>query len=206
MVEVFKGTTTVGVLCDGGVVLASESRATMGSFIASSTARKIYQVDDLIGLTTAGSVGDAQSLVRMVQVEARLYRMQRGEGMTVKAITSMLANILSSRRYYPFMVQLIMGGMDRYGPRIYSLDALGGQIEERKVVSTGSGSPIAYGVLESQYTPGISLEDGTVLAARAIHNAMKRDSASGDKIELVRITDKYEEVGEPEFSEIMKRL
>ena len=206
MVEVFKGTTTISVLCDGGVVLASESRATMGNFIASSTARKIYQVDDLIGLTTAGSVGDAQSLVRMVQVEARLYRMQRGEGMTVKAITSMLANIFSSRRYYPFMVQLIMGGMDRYGPRIYSLDALGGQIEERKVVSTGSGSPIAYGVLESQYTPGISLEDGTVLAARAIHNAMKRDSASGDKIELVRITDKYEEVGEPEFSEIMKRL
>ncbi|HNX10407.1 MAG TPA: proteasome subunit beta, partial [Methanothrix sp.] len=44
MVEVFKGTTTVGVLCDGGVVLASESRATMGSFIASSTAKKIYQV------------------------------------------------------------------------------------------------------------------------------------------------------------------
>jgi proteasome beta subunit len=206
MVEVFKGTTTVGVLCDGGVVLASESRATMGSFIASSSAKKIYQVDDLVGLTTAGAVGDAQSLVRMVQVEARLYKMQRGESMTVKAVTSMLANILSSRRYYPFMVQLVMGGVDRYGPRIYSLDALGGQIEEREVVATGSGSPIAYGVLESMYKPGISIEDGTVLAARAIHNAMKRDSASGDKIELVRITDKYQEVGEPEFSEIMKLL
>ncbi len=206
MVEVFKGTTTVGVLCDGGVVLASESRATMGSFIASSSAKKIYQIDDLVGLTTAGAVGDAQSLVRMVQVEARLYKMQRGEGMTVKAVTSMLANILSSRRYYPFMVQLVMGGVDRYGPRIYSLDALGGQIEEREVVATGSGSPIAYGVLESMYKPGISIEDGTVLAARAIHNAMKRDSASGDKIELVRITDKYQEVGEPEFSEIMKLL
>ena len=69
--------------------------------------------------------------------------------MTVKAVTSMLANILSSRRYYPFMVQLVMGGVDRYGPRIYSLDALGGQIEERRIVSTGSGSPIAYGVLEA---------------------------------------------------------
>jgi proteasome beta subunit len=206
MVEVFKGTTTVGVLCDGGVVLASESRATMGSFIASSSAKKIYQVDDLVGLTTAGAVGDAQSLVRMVQVEARLYKMQRGESMTVKAVTSMLANILSSRRYYPFMVQLVMGGVDRYGPKIYSLDALGGQIEEREVVATGSGSPIAYGVLESMYKPGISIEDGTVLAARAIHNAMKRDSASGDKIELVRITNKYQEVGEPEFSEIMKLL
>jgi len=206
MVEVFKGTTTVGVLCDGGVVLASESRATMGSFIASSTAQKIYQVDDLVGLTTAGVVGDAQSLVRMIQVEARLYRMQRGEPMTVKALTSMLSNVLASRRYFPFMVQLIVGGMDRYGPKIYSLDALGGQIEEKKVVSTGSGSPIAYGVLEAMYRPGLDIKEGTVLAARAIHNAMKRDSASGDKIELVRITNKYEEVGEQELKEIMLLL
>ena len=207
MVEVFKGTTTVGVLCDGGVVLASESRATMGNFIASTTAKKIYQVDDLIGMTTAGVVGDAQALVRMVQVESRLYRMQRGEPMSVKALTTMLSNILSSRRYYPFYVQLILGGVDRYGPKIYSLDALGGQIEEKKVVSTGSGSPIAYGVLESMYRPGISVEEGTTLAARAIHNAMKRDSASGNKIELVRITkDKYEEVGELENQEIMKLL
>ena len=207
MVEVFKGTTTVGILCDGGVVLASESRATMGNFIASTTAKKIYQVDDLIGMTTAGVVGDAQALVRMVQVESRLYRMQRGEPMTVKALTTMLSNVLSSRRYYPFYVQLLIGGVDRYGPKLYSLDALGGQIEERKVVSTGSGSPIAYGVLESMYRPGISIEEGTELAAKAIHNAMKRDSASGNKIELVRITkDKYEEVGELENQEIMKLL
>jgi proteasome beta subunit len=207
MVEVFKGTTTVGVLCDGGIVLASESRATMGNFIASSTAKKIYQVDDLVGLTTAGVVGDAQSLVRMIQVEARLYRMQRGEPLTVKAITSLLSNILAARRYFPFMVQLIVGGVDRYGPRIFSLDALGGQIEERKIVSTGSGSPIAYGVLEALYKPDISIEDGTILAARAIKNAMKRDSASGDKIELVKITkDKYEEVSDSDLDDIMRLI
>lgn len=206
MPEVFKGTTTVGVLCDGGVVLASESRATMGNFIASSTAKKIYQVDQLVGLTTAGVVGDAQSLVRMIQVEARLYKMQRGEPMTVKAITSLLSNVLTSRRYFPFMVQLVLGGLDRYGPRIYSLDALGGQIEERRIVSTGSGSPIAYGVLEAMYRPGLSVQEGQVLAARAIHNAMKRDSGSGDKIELVRITNKYEEVGDQELQEIMNLL
>jgi proteasome beta subunit len=207
MVEVFKGTTTVGVLCDGGIVLASESRATMGNFIASSTAKKIYQVDDLVGLTTAGVVGDAQSLVRMIQVEARLYRMQRGEPLTIKAITSLLSNILAARRYFPFMVQLIIGGVDRYGPKIFSLDALGGQIEEKRIVSTGSGSPTAYGVLEALYKPGISIEDGTVLAAKAIKNAMKRDSASGDKIELVRITkDKCEEVGDSELEEIMRLI
>jgi proteasome beta subunit len=207
MVEVFKGTTTVGVLCDGGVVLASESRATMGHFIASSTAKKIYQIDDLIGLTTAGVVGDAQTLVRMLQVEARLYRMQRGEPLTVKGITSLLSNVLSQRRYYPFMVQLILGGVDKNGPKVFSLDAVGGLIEEKKIVSTGSGSPIAYGVLEALYEPGMNIEDGTVLAAKAIRNAMKRDSASGDKIELVKITkDKYEEIGELRLEEIMKLL
>jgi proteasome beta subunit len=207
MVDVFKGTTTVGILCQGGVVLASESRATMGNFIASSAAKKIYQVDDLVGLTTAGVVGDAQSLVRMIQVEARLYKMQRGEAMTVKAITTLLSNVLAARRYFPFLVQLILGGVDRYGPKIYSLDALGGQIEERKIVSTGSGSPIAYGVLEAMYKPDLSVQEGTILATRAIHNAMKRDSASGDRIELVKIMkERYEEVGEQEFQEIMKLL
>jgi proteasome beta subunit len=207
MVEVFKGTTTVGILCEGGVVLASESRATMGNFIASSTAKKIYQVDDLVGLTTAGVVGDAQSLVRITQVEAKLHRMQRGEPMTVKAIASMPSNILSSRRYYPYMVQLILGGMDRYGPKLFSLDAVGGQIEERNIVSTGSGSPIAYGVLEAEYRPRPSLDDGTTLAAKAIRTAMKRDSASGDKVELVRITkESYEEVGDLKLQEIMNLL
>ncbi|MBN1323165.1 MAG: archaeal proteasome endopeptidase complex subunit beta [Methanotrichaceae archaeon] len=207
MVDVFKGTTTVGVVCDGGVALASESRATMGSFIASRTAQKIYQIDDLVGLTTAGVVGDAQALVRMIQVEARLYRMQRGEPLTLKAITSLLSNVLSARRYFPYMVQLVVGGVDKSGAKVYSLDALGGQIEEHDIVSSGSGSPIAYGVLESQYRPGIGIQDGSALAVKAIFNAMKRDSASGDTIELVRITrDGYEVVPDKEIEEIKASL
>lgn len=207
MVEAFKGTTTVGIVCNGGVVLASESRATMGNFIASRTARKIYQIDDLVGLTTAGVVGDAQTLVRMIQAEARLYRMQRGEPLTLKAITSLLSNVLSARRYYPFMVQLVIGGVDKQGPKVFSLDALGGQIEEHDMVSTGSGSPMAYGVLESQYKPGLGMEDASVLGVKAIHNAIKRDSASGNAIALVKITkDKYEEVSPAEVEAIQRSL
>jgi len=112
MVEVFKGTTTVGIVCKDGVVLASESRATMGNFIASTTAKKIYQIADRVGLTTAGVVGDAQSIVRMIQVESKLYNMQRGEPMTVRGTTSLLSNVLASRRYFPFMVPHLLGGVD----------------------------------------------------------------------------------------------
>jgi len=183
-----KGTTTIGLVCDRGVVLASEKRATMANFIASRDAKKIYQIDDLVGMTTAGAVGDAQRLVKWMQVEAKLYKMRRQEPMTVKGLSSLLSNILSSMRYFPFLVHLIVGGVDKNGPSIYSLDALGGQIEERKVVATGSGSPIAYGILEDRYTEKIPIEDGVDLAIRALHNVLKRDAASGDGIDVIKIT------------------
>ncbi len=199
----YKGTTTIGLVCDKGVVLATEKRATMGHFIASKDAKKVYQIDDLVAMTTAGSVGDAQRLVKWMQVESKLYKMRREEPMTVKGIVSLLANILSGNRYYPYFVQLLVGGVDKNGPGVYSLDAVGGIIEEKKAVSTGSGSPMAYGVLEDRYMDHMPINDGIELAVRALHNAMKRDSASGDGIDVVRITPEgYMEVTESEIKKI----
>lgn len=203
----YKGTTTVGLVCGNGIVLASEKRATMGSFIASREAKKIYQVDDRIGMTTAGAVGDAQVLARIIAVEAKLYKIRREEPMTVGAVSTLLSNILSTQRYMPYMTQLIIGGIDRNGPHLYSLDPLGGQIEERKVVATGSGSPIAYGILEDRYKNGISLDEGINLATRALQAAIKRDAASGDGIEIVTVTpDAYKILGEEEISKRMGKL
>ena len=202
-----KGTTTVGIVCDKGVVLATERRATMGNFIASKTAKKIYQIDDLVGMTTAGSVGDAQQIVRIMSVESHLYKMRRKEPMTIKGITTLLSNILSGQRYYPLMVQLLVGGVDKNGPSIFSLDALGGTIEETKAVSTGSGSPMAYGVLEDRFKDGMTIEEGVELAIRALHNAMKRDSASGNGIDVVVITaDKFNRLEEDEIQQYRDKL
>lgn len=203
----YKGTTTVGLVCHKGVVLATERRATMGHFIASKDARKVYQIDDLVAMTTAGSVGDAQRLVKWMQVESKLYKMRRQEPMTVKGTVSLLANILNSSRFYPFFVQLLVGGVDKNGAGVYSLDAVGGIIEEKKAVATGSGSPIAYGVLEDRYVENMPVEEGIELAVRALHNAMKRDSASGDGIDVVKITSEgYIEVKDTEIKNIRESL
>ncbi|RJS74880.1 archaeal proteasome endopeptidase complex subunit beta [Methanophagales archaeon] len=197
MDQLKKGTTTVGLICRDSVVLASEKRATMGSFIASKAARKIYQIDDRMGMTTAGIVGDAQTLVRLVSVEARLYKTRRQEPMTVKAMTTLLSNVLSGQRMFPYLVQLLVGGIDRNGAHIYSVDPFGGNTDEREIAATGSGSPIAYGVLEDKYSADMSLEEGVALATQALRSAMKRDSASGEEIEIVTITkDMYKERGE----------
>jgi proteasome beta subunit len=158
-------------------------------------------------MTTAGSVGDAQRLVKWMQVESRLYKMRREESMTVKGIVSLLANILSGNRYYPYFVQLLVGGVDKNGPGVYSLDALGGIIEEKKAVATGSGSPMAYGVLEDRYVENLPINEGVELAVRALHNAMKRDSASGDGIEVVKITsDRYIKIDDTEIERLRKAL
>jgi proteasome beta subunit len=183
------GTTTLGIVCKDGVIMATEHRATMGHMIAHSNTQKLFDIDRHIGLTTAGLVGDAQMLARYLKAEAELYRLKREQPMTLKAAATLTANILAGSRYYPYWVQLLVGGWDNDGGHIYSIDAAGGSIPD-KYCSTGSGSPFAYGVLEEGYKEGMSSKDGIDLAIKALHAAMKRDSASGDGYDIVVINTK----------------
>jgi proteasome beta subunit len=120
--------------------------------------------------------------------------MRRGKTMSVGAASTLLSNYLNQNRYYPYYVQLLMGGFDDEGPSIYSVDALGGATREDDIVATGSGSPFAYGVLEDQYRPDMKEDAAKDLAVRAVRSAMRRDSASGEDIMVVVITkNKYDE-------------
>jgi proteasome beta subunit len=198
--EPMKGTTTVGLIFKDGVVLATDKRATMGYFIASKNAKKVYQISDRIGMTTAGGVGDAQQLVRVMTVECNLYNMRRGKSITVGAASTLLSNILNNNRYFPYYVQLLVGGMDETGPHLFSVDAMGGATKEDDVVATGSGSPTAYGILEDRYKPGMNEEDAVSLGVRAVRAAMKRDVATGEGVSAVVITkDTYREIPEEEL-------
>jgi proteasome beta subunit len=197
--EPLKGTTTVGLVFADGVVLATEQRATMGNFIASKKAKKVYQIADRIGMTTAGGVGDTQQLVRVMTVECSLYTIRRGRPISVGAASTLLSNVLNGNRYYPYYVQLLVGGVDDSGAVIYSVDAMGGATKEDTMVATGSGSPMAYGVLEDRYKAGMNVEDAIKLAVRALRSAIKRDSASGEGMHVVVITrDKYQELTDEE--------
>ena len=118
------GTTTVGLVYKDGIVLASDRRATMGHFIASKDIDKIYPVSENIAMTIAGSVGDAQTLIRWMQSELRLYELKHNKKPSVQAAATLLANILAQYKFYPFFVQLLIGGMDEK-PRLFSVDMLG---------------------------------------------------------------------------------
>lgn len=200
--EGLKGTTTVGLVFQGGVVLASEMRATMGYLIASKKAKKIYQIAERIGMTTAGGVGDAQQIARLMTVECSLYKIRRGRSMTVGAVATLLSNILNQNRYYPYYVQLLVGGMDENGARLFSVDAMGGASREEEMVATGSGSPMAFGVLEDRFRKDMNEDEAVSLAVRAVRSAMKRDAGSGEGIHVVVITqDAYREIEDQEVRE-----
>ncbi|MFP3908624.1 MAG: archaeal proteasome endopeptidase complex subunit beta [Archaeoglobaceae archaeon] len=203
----YKGTTTVGLVCKDGLVMASERRATMGNFVASRRAKKIYKISDKVGLTTAGSVGDAQFLTRLMKVETYLYNIRKEQEPMVKSIATMVSNLLNSTRYFPYLVQLIIGGVDEKGPTVFSLDPVGGAIEEKDIVATGSGSMTAYGVLEDRYSSDLTVEQGVELVIRAVTSAMKRDSASGDGIDVVKITkDGYYQLSDEEVEQAANKF
>jgi len=198
--ESMKGTTTIGLVFSSGVVLATEKRATMGYMIASKKAKKVYQVADRIGMTTAGGVGDAQQLARILTVECNLYQIRRSRPITVGATATLLSNYLNQNRYFPYYVQLLVGGVDEHGPSVYSVDAMGGATKEEEIVATGSGSPMAYGVLEDRFVPNMSRDEAIDLAIRGLKSAMKRDAGSGEGIHIVVITqEKYEELSEEQL-------
>jgi proteasome beta subunit len=204
--ESMKGTTTIGLVFSSGVILATEKRATMGYMIASKKAKKVYQVADRIGMTTAGGVGDAQQLARILTVECNLYQIRRSRPITVGATATLLSNYLNQNRYFPYYVQLLVGGIDETGPSVYSVDAMGGATREEEIVATGSGSPMAYGVLEDRFRPKMSEDDAIDLAIRALKSAMKRDAGSGEGIHVVVITkDKYEELSEDNLKKYLAK-
>lgn len=191
-----KGTTTVGVVCSDGVILSSDTRVTMGTFIAHKKGKKIYRIDDHIAMTISGSVADAQQVVDILIANAQLYKMNFGRPIPVKSAARLVANLLFSSRYAPLMAQVLIGGVDDTGPHVFSLDPLGSLTEE-KCVATGSGSPIAYGVLEDKYQEGFSAKELLPTVVHAVKAAMKRNTASGDSFDVAIINEEgYRELNE----------
>ncbi len=201
-----KGTTTIGLACKEGVVLVTDKRATLGTLIAHKMVQKSFAIDKHIGATVAGAVADAQALMRWMQAEARLHRMRKGEEMSVEAAAALMANILFGQRYYPMIVQVIVGGYSKDGGRLFSIDPLGSSIED-KMVATGSGSPVAYGVLEDSYKEGLPIDKCVKIGVRAMRSSLQRDAMTGDGIDVVRITQEgWTQSTSKEVDEILKGL
>jgi proteasome beta subunit len=204
---ILKGTTTVGVVCKDGVILGTDTRATMGNFVASKHAKKVYQITDNLAMTIAGGVAVAQRVVEILKVNASLYDLEKNRRMPVSSAARLVQNILFSYRSSgaPLPLQAIIGGYDETGPHVYNLDPYGSLMEEI-MVSTGSGSPYAYGVLEAQFKEDSTVDEMLSVVVRAVDSAMKRDVASGDSFDVAIINDEgFRELAPEEKKSILNR-
>jgi proteasome beta subunit len=181
------GATTVGVVCTDGVILASEKRVTYGGFIMSKGGKKVFKVTDQIGVACAGLVGDMQVLSREMEAQAKLFSMDVGRKISVRAASKLMANILFNRRYAPLFTQTIIGGLDEEGATLFVLDVLGSLIPD-KYAAVGSGTETAISVIEEAYKEAITIVEARDLIRIAIKASINRDAMSGDGIDFLIIT------------------
>ena len=189
--EMKTGTTTVGLSTEDGVVMATDMRASAGRMVSSKDVQKVEQIHPNAALTIAGSVSAAQSLISSLRSEASLYETRRGKEMSMEALSTLTSNFLRSGAF--FIVSPLLGGVDEDGAHVYSLDPLGGLMEEDYAVS-GSGSQYALGVLEQEYDEELSVDEAKSVAAHAIQSAVERDLASGNGINVAVVTDEGVEI------------
>ncbi len=184
---ILKGTTTIAIVCRDGIVLATDTRATAGFFVAHKYAKKVFPLDNHLAMTIAGTVADAQNVVDILTANARLYKLDKSRPMPVSSVARLAANVLFGSRAYPLELQAIISGVDDTGAHVFALDPLG-SVTEEKCFSSGSGSPIAFGVLEDGYKEGMTIDAGIRLVLRAVDAAMKRDVGTGDSFDVAVVT------------------
>ncbi len=184
--KILHGTTTVGLKASDGIVLCADMRASAGYFIANNNTMKIQKIDDHAGMTMAGGVADAQNITDILRYHANLHRIQKQEPIPIKSLTRLTSLIFHQNRGYPFIADILVGGYDNAGPGLYNIDMFG-SVEEKKYVTTGSGSPVAYGLLEEEYREDLTLEEAKVIALKAVKAAITRNIGTGDGINIALI-------------------
>lgn len=188
------GTTTIGIVCKDGIVLAADKRVTAGYRIAHKAFDKIHQISDNMAVTTAGLVSDAQLIVKLIRAELRLKKIRESRETTVREGANLLANIVYAniRRMsmVPGIVGFLLAGKDSSGFQLIEIGVDGAISTYDDYTSDGSGSDLALGSLESTYTKNINIDEGVKLALKAINSAIQRDMPTGGGIDVVTITDK----------------
>lgn len=173
-----KGTTTLGFVTKDGIILAVDSRASMGSFVSSESVKKIIEINDRILGTMAGGAADCLYWEELLGLEIAKYELNTGEKLSVAGVSKLFSNMLYEYRGYGLSIGSMIAGSDDTGTHLYYCDNDGNRIKGDRF-AVGSGGTYAYGVLDSYYKFDMGLQDAVALGKRAISEATFMDSGSG---------------------------
>ncbi len=181
------GAVGVGIKCKDGVVLGNDRRAVWGYTVINKSTKKVFKITEFTGLAAYGLIGDFQILVRILKAQASLYFLDAGERISTRSLGKIVSNYLYSRKMAPLYTNLVVAGMDKDGPKLYTLDALGSLMPD-DYGTAGTGMLLSIGILEAEYKPNMTVAAGEKLVEKAIRNSIKRDAMTGNGIDLLTIT------------------
>ncbi|XP_053119279.1 proteasome subunit beta type-5 [Hemicordylus capensis] len=185
-IELLHGTTTLAFKFQHGVIVAVDSRATAGVYIASQTVKKVIEINPYLLGTMAGGAADCSFWERLLARQCRIYELRNKERISVAAASKLLANMVYQYKGMGLSMGTMICGWDKRGPGLYYVDSEGNRISGT-VFSVGSGSVYAYGVMDRGYSHDLSVEEAYDLARRAIYQATYRDAYSGGTVNLYHV-------------------
>ncbi|XP_072566611.1 proteasome subunit beta type-5-like isoform X2 [Paramormyrops kingsleyae] len=169
-----------------GVIVAVDSRATAGSYIASQTVKKVIEINPYLLGTMAGGAADCSFWERLLARQCRVYELRNKERISVAAASKLLANMVYQYKGMGLSMGTMVCGWDKRGPGLYYVDSEGNRVGG-DLFAVGSGSMYAYGVVDSGLRPELSVEEACELGRRAIYQATYRDAYSGGVVNLYRV-------------------
>ncbi|CAD5111167.1 DgyrCDS503 [Dimorphilus gyrociliatus] len=187
-IQFAQGTTTLAFKYKNGVIVAVDSRASAGSYIASQTVKKVIEINPYLLGTMAGGAADCAFWERMLAKQCRIYELRNKERISVSAASKLLANMVYNYKGMGLSMGTMIVGWDKKGPGLYYVDNDGTRLTDN-LFSVGSGSTYAYGVLDSGYKWDLTDEEAYNLAKRSIFHATHRDAASGGIINLYHMKE-----------------
>lgn len=186
-IKMAHGTTTLGFIFKHGVLIAVDSRASMGSYIGSGTVKKVIEISPYLLGTMAGGAADCSYWERVLSKQCRIWELKNNKRISVAAASKILGNIVYQYRGYGLSMGTMVAGWDEdRGPQLFYIDNEGTRLRGN-LFSTGSGSTYAYGILDTHYREDLTVEEAVELGKRAIFHATHRDAMSGGIINVYYI-------------------
>lgn len=187
--EVSTGTTIIAVKYNGGVVIGSDSRASMGGvYVSSRVINKVVRVHDQIFCCMSGSLADAQAVTNAVIHRLNFHSMQMGEPPLVKSVASIMREFCYDNKEELSAGFIVAGWDRRRGPQVFDV-SLGGMIVEQDFTIGGSGSTYIYGYTDAKYKPSMTRDECITFTTNALTLAMNRDNVSGGVVHLAVVDE-----------------
>jgi proteasome alpha subunit len=202
-----RGTASVGVRTADGVVLAADRRA-RSPLIERDSIEKIHEIDDHVGIASAGHVADARQLIDVARRQAQVNRLRYDEPASVESLTKEITDYIQQYTQTggarPFGVALLVGGIENGEPRLFETDPSGTPYEWQAVAIGGSREEI-QNFLEEEYAEEMDLEAGVELALRSLAS-VNDEGLDATGVDIATIDVEHEQFQKLSEDDIADRL